>query len=74
MASDFVDRIVEVSAVRPGDVLIVRLSEYATREDLTATAEGLREGMPDSVKVLVIGGSDIELHVLRAAPTEGSPE
>ena len=57
-------RIIEAVAVHPGDTLVVSFGQLATRKVVDELGASLRERLPDSVKILVLGG-EIHLHVLR---------
>jgi methylmalonyl-CoA mutase cobalamin-binding subunit len=59
-------RIVEASVVHPGDILVLSLGSAVYRDQLDQITEAIREKLPESVKLLVVGG-DIQLHVLRAS-------
>lgn len=58
-------RIAEACVVRSGDVLVLSLDSLVTRQEFDEVVASVRAALPETVKVLVVGGS-IQLHVLRA--------
>lgn len=68
-AVEEIARIAEACVVRPGDVLVLSLDEDISRQQFDAIHDHIRAALPESVKVLVVGGS-IHLHVLRSGEAD----
>lgn len=60
---EFAASVVEMTAVRPGDSLLLRMKD-GRAEDLRRAADEFRQWLPDNVRVVVVTEA-IEITVLR---------
>ena len=68
-AVEEIARIAEACVVRPGDVLVLSFDHQISRDQADEISAHIRGRVPESVKVLVLGGS-IHLHVLRSGEAD----
>ena len=63
--ADEIAHVLEAAVLHPGDALVVSFSQPLTPAEFDRATEAMKRALPDTIKVLAIGG-EVRLYVLRS--------